>query len=260
MDGKVSSSRKSDSFLRLPRQKILAALPHWLRDRLDLHHTRINELVSRASRSAKRGQRLLDAGAGECRYKQHFKHLAYTGIDLAVGDVNWDYTSVDVIGDLSRLPMADNVFDLALCLEVLEHVREPRQILTEIQRALKPGGKLYISVPFSWHQHQKPYDYYRYTSFGLRYLLEATGFEVEELQPTGGYFWFLSIQFQFLSLWIFPLQQTKLQRVLLLPVKVIVQAIFFVLLPLLCFYLDRLDRQKDQTLAWTAIGVKRQTL
>jgi SAM-dependent methyltransferase len=259
MDGKVSSStgKSSDSFLRFPRQKMLAALPRWLRDRLDLHHTRINELVMRASRSAKAGQRLLDAGAGECQYKRYFAHVTYTGMDLAVGDVAWNYSQLDVLGDLSHLPMPDNLFDLALCLEVLEHVREPRQVLREIHRTLKPGGKLYVSVPFSWHQHQKPHDYYRYTSFGLHYLFESTGFEVQELRPTGGYFWFLSIQFQFLSLWVFPARQKPWQRIVLFPVKLIVQAIFFILLPLLCYYLDRLDRQKDQTLAWTAIAVKR---
>jgi hypothetical protein len=109
----------------------------------------------------------------------------------------------------------------------------------------------------SWHQHQKPFDFYRYTSFGLRYLFEQAGFDMLELRPTGGYFWFLSIQFQFLSLWVFPQRQPRWLRVTLLPVKALVQMMFFILLPLLCYYLDALDHQKDQTMAWTGVAVRR---
>jgi SAM-dependent methyltransferase len=258
MDGVMPSPTDApDTFLRFPRQKLLQMMPAWLRDRIDLHHTRISELVQRASRSASPGQRILDAGAGEGRYRSHFEHLRYVGIDLAVGDPSWDYSALDVAGDLLKLPFADQSFDLALCLEVLEHIREPQQMLRELYRVLRPGGRLYFSVPMSWHQHQKPHDYYRYTSFGLRYLLDQAGFNVEALEPTGGYFWFLSIQFQMLSVWVFPPRQRRWQRLVLMPVKIICQLFFFVLLPLLFYYLDRLDHHKDQTMAWTGIARRR---
>lgn len=252
----MHKNQTKDSFLRLPRSKLLALMPKWLRDRLDLHHTRINQLVEQAGCAAEPGHRILDAGAGEGRYRSAFPHLLYVGIDLAIGDVAWDYSGLDVIGDLVCLPFEDKAFDLALCLEVLEHLPEPLVTLREIQRVLRPGGRLYFSVPMTWHQHQKPHDYYRYTSFGLRYLFEQAGFRVEELRSTGGYFWFMSIQFQMLTYWIFPRQQNRWQRALLLPLKVILQVIFFLLLPLLCYYLDRLDREKDLTMAWTGIVVK----
>jgi len=246
-----------ESYLRLPRHKLLQAMPRWLRDRLDLHHTRINELIRRAAESSTSGQRVLDAGAGEGRYRPYFEHLHYVGIDLAVGDASWDYSRLNVLGDLTNLPLCDKVFDLVLCLEVLEHVREPQQVLQELYRVLRPGGKLYFSVPMSWHQHQQPHDYFRYTSFGLRYLLDKVGFDVHELAPTGGYFWFLSIQFQMLSVWVFPVRQQKWQRLVLMPLKVVIQLVFFILLPLLCYYLDSLDRQKDQTMAWTGAAIRR---
>lgn len=232
-------------------------MPGWLRERLDLHHTRIDELVAQAAQAARPGERLLDAGAGEGRYKARFDHLRYIGVDLAIGDATWDYAGLDVVGDLIRLPFGDGAFDLALCLEVLEHLPEPQQVLAELARVLRPGGRLFFSVPMSWHQHQKPHDYYRYTSFGLRYLLDRAGFDVEDVRPTGGYFWFLSIQFQMLSLWVFPARQGRWLRLALLPLKVVVQLVFFLLLPLLCYYLDGLDRQKDQTMAWTGTAVRR---
>jgi SAM-dependent methyltransferase len=255
---KISDQNEaSRSYRRNPRQRQLAWMSRWLRDRLDLHHTRINDLLQRAAQDARPGQRLLDAGAGEGRYRAYFSHLTYTGIDLAVGDANWDYSGLDVVGDLAALPFGDAAFDAAICLEVLEHLPEPSLALKELHRTLRPGGRLYFSVPMSWHQHQKPHDYYRYTSFGLQYLLDQAGFEVEQLRPTGGYFWFLSIQFQMLSVWVFPSQQSRWQRLALLPIKAVVQAIFFVLLPLICYYLDRLDHHKDQTMAWTGVAVCR---
>lgn len=252
----MRNAQRNDRPLSFPRAKVLALMPSWLRDRLDLHHTRINELVIRASQSAEAGQRLLDAGAGEGRYRSHFKHVDYVGIDLAVGDATWDYSRLDVIGDLAHLPFRDETFDLALCLEVLEHLPEPLVALKELNRVLRSGGRLYFSVPMAWHQHQKPYDYYRYTSFGLRYLFEQAGFEVAEIRPTGGYFWFMSIQFQMLSHWVFPKKQNTIQFLFLIPVKIIVQGIFFLLLPLVCYYLDVLDQEKDLTMAWTGIIVK----
>jgi SAM-dependent methyltransferase len=252
-------ARNASSSLQFSRQRLLQGMPRWLRDRLDLHHTRINELVSRASREASPGQRVLDAGAGEGRYRPFFGHLVYTGLDLGIGDATWDYTGLDVVGDLLHMPFEDGAFDLALSLEVLEHVTEPRQVLAELSRVVRPGGKLYLSTPMSWHQHQKPHDYFRYTSFGLRYLLNQAGFDIVELRPTGGYFWFLSIQFQMLSLWVFPRKQGFWLRVALLPIKVLVQALFFIVLPLLCYYLDSLDHQKDQTMAWTGIAIRRES-
>jgi SAM-dependent methyltransferase len=240
-----------------PRQRLLARMPPWLRVRLDLHYTGINDLLLQAAQEVRPGQRLLDAGAGEGQYRAYFSHLRYSGVDLAVGDATWDYSGLDVVGDLARLPFGDAIFDAAICLEVLEHLPEPLLALQELHRILRPGGRLYFSVPMSWHQHQKPHDYYRFTSFGLRYLLDRAGFEVNQLRPTGGYFWFLSIQFQMLSVWIFPRQQSRLQRLMLMPLKCLVQAIFFILLPLMCYYLDRLDHEKDQTMAWTGVATCR---
>jgi len=256
MGGVTRNTGRSDSFLRFPRARLLALMPAWLRDKLDLHHTRINELVACASRAAVAGQRLLDAGAGEGRYRSYFAHLHYVGIDLAVGDAAWDYSGLDVIGDLAHLPFENGTFDMVLCLEVLEHLPEPLLTLQELYRVLRPGGQLYFSVPMTWHQHQKPHDYYRYTSFGLRYLFERAGFTVAEMRPTGGYFWFMSIQFQMLTYWIFPRQQNRWLRTLLLPLKIVLQSIFFIFLPLLCYYLDGLDREKDLTMAWTGRVVK----
>jgi SAM-dependent methyltransferase len=58
----------------------------------------------------------------------------------------------------------------------LEHVFNPDDFLGEINRVLKPGGKLLLTVPFVWDEHEQPYDYARYSSFGLKSLIEKNGF------------------------------------------------------------------------------------
>jgi len=200
------------------------------------------------------GARVLDAGAGEGRYRPEFAHTRYVGVDLAVGDVAWSYHDLDAIGDLVRLPFGANTFDAALCTQVLEHVNEPYLVLQEIQRVLKPGGRLFLTAPQSWHQHQKPHDYYRYTSFGLRYLFEKAQLRAQSIQPMGGYFWYLSFQLQNINYWLFP-RGTR-GRKWTWPLRAVFGVIFQLGFPLLLYYLDRLDRQKDETFGYLCVAIK----
>ena len=85
---------------------------------------------------------------------------------------------MDVFYDGNRIPFDDASFDSAITSQVLEHVFTPDAFLTEINRVLKPKGNLLLTVPFVWDEHEQPYDYARYSSFGLKSLLEKNGFEV----------------------------------------------------------------------------------
>ena len=85
-------------------------------------------------------------------------------------------SAVDVAGDGLVLPFIDGCFDTAVSFQVLEHVPEPSQFLVEAFRVLKPGGKAILMTPFMWGEHEPPYDYYRYTQYGLRYLSDIAGF------------------------------------------------------------------------------------
>lgn len=94
---------------------------------------------------------------------------------------------IDVACDLTRpLPFRDAVFDTVLLSDVLEHIPEPKECLREIARTLRPGGVLLMNTPFFYWLHEMPHDYYRYTEFALRYLLEQAGYVVEVLEPVGG--------------------------------------------------------------------------
>ena len=242
--------------MRLGREGQLALLPDWISEKLDVHLWETNRLLAQAQRELPPGARLLDAGSGEGQYRHTFDHLRYVGLDLAVGDQTWDYTGLDAQGDLSRLPFAADSFDAAVCFQVLEHVNEPARVISEIGRVLRPGGRLYLSAPMAWHQHQKPYDFFRYTSYGFTYLVEKAGMRVVEMRPWGGYFWFLSFNFHMMHDLLFPRGDNDLAYLLKLPLILPVYFVFFLLLPLLLFYLDRLDKVKDHTLGWAFIAEK----
>ena len=117
---------------------------------------------------------VLDAGAGSKPYRHHFSHLIYESADLP-GTGGQTYEC-----DLHSIPVPSNRFDLVTCNQVLEHVKNPFDVVKELKRVCKPGGYLFYSVPFYYVEHMIPYDYYRFTSYGTRHLAESVGFEIVE--------------------------------------------------------------------------------
>lgn len=236
------------------RDPLPAFLPTWLQRRVEVDNYRLYEFMERAGHALPTTARVLDAGAGEGKYKDVFAHTRYTGIDMAVGDAQWDYTHLDVIGSLTHLPFASDSFDAIICTQVLEHVPEPAWVLAELTRLLRPGGQLFLSVPQSWYQHQKPHDYYRYTSFGIRYLLEQAGLQVTSIETMGGYFWYLSFTLQHFNYWLFPKNMPG--RKWTWPLRLVFGLFFQILAPLLLFYLDPLDRIQDETFGYMCVALR----
>jgi SAM-dependent methyltransferase len=127
---------------------------------------------------------LLDVGCGTKPYKEMFNVASYTGLDIA-SQTNREIGIADDFYDGKRFPYQDSLFDSVLCNQVLEHVFNPDEFLTEINRVLKPEGQLLLTVPFVWDEHEQPFDYARYSSFGLRALLEKNGFKVIRHEKLG---------------------------------------------------------------------------
>ncbi|MEY4938634.1 MAG: hypothetical protein RIQ93_369 [Verrucomicrobiota bacterium] len=120
---------------------------------------------------------VLDVGCGRMPYRERVPAARYVGVDIDT-PVTRELAAADVFYDGRTLPFADASFDGALCSQVLEHVFTPDDFLREIARVLRPGGTLVLTVPFVWDEHEQPHDFARYSSFGLRALLERNGFEV----------------------------------------------------------------------------------
>jgi SAM-dependent methyltransferase len=146
--------------------------------------------------------RLMDFGCGRKPYQNLFNVSEYIGVDLEKTGHDHTHSRVDVFYNGRSLPFDDNSFDSIFCSEVLEHIFNPDEILKELNRVLKPGGKALITVPFCWNEHEVPYDYARYTSFGIRHLLTKHGLKVMELHKSGN---FIGVVFQLWALYFFEL-------------------------------------------------------
>lgn len=217
-------------------------LPQSLVGKLDPFEAAIEDFVRDVSRHTPANAVVLDAGAGECRFKDFFSHARYFAIDFGQGDPKWDYSKLDVIGRLEELPLAAASVDHALSIVVLEHTPEPGKVLQELRRVLKYRGMVHMVVPHMWEEHQRPYDFYRYTSSGIRYLLEGSGFRVRRIQPVGGFFWQLGRRL--MGVMSFTQQGW---RWLLFPV---LAPVFGLILPVCCYYLDALDTDRAYTLGY----------
>ena len=121
---------------------------------------------------------VLDVGCGEQPYRSLLKRASsYQGNDIAQADERFGYARDDTLYvNGYPWPIADSSVDLALCTEVLEHVLEPGDLLTEVRRCLRPGGRLLMTVPFAARWHFVPYDYWRFTPSAIAYLLRQAGF------------------------------------------------------------------------------------
>jgi len=122
--------------------------------------------------------RVLDVGCGSKPYERLFRVDQYVGLDIESAGTRARAVA-DHFYDGHRFPFGDACFDAVLCNQVLEHVFNPKEFLGEMHRVLKPGGRLVLTVPFVWDEHEQPFDYARYSSFGLRALVEQNGFAVE---------------------------------------------------------------------------------
>lgn len=147
--------------------------------------------------------RLLDVGCGSKPYQALFAVDAYIGLDID-SEVSRKRGMADHYYDGNIFPFADASFDSVLCNQVLEHVFNPDMFLGEVVRVLKPGGKLLLTVPFVWDEHEQPYDYARYSSFGLRALLEKQGLKIISHKKIGAD---VSILFQLTNAYLFKITQ-----------------------------------------------------
>jgi SAM-dependent methyltransferase len=147
--------------------------------------------------------RLLDVGCGTLPYRSLFAVDTYVGLDID-SEASRQRGIADRLYDGNAFPFADGSFDSILCNQVLEHVFNPDEFLAEIARVLKPGGRLLLTAPFVWDEHEQPYDYARYSSFGLRALLERQGLRLVHYSKLGAD---TSILFQLANAYLFKVAQ-----------------------------------------------------
>lgn len=154
--------------------------------------------------------RTLDLGAQAGPYGAYFPHRV--SLDLRPGP------GVQVVGDAQALGIADATFEVVLCTEVLEHLPEPQKAIDEMFRVLKPGGELLLTTRFLFPIHDAPHDYFRYTKYGLRYLLRR--FDIIELQEETDAVGTLAVLLQRLGMQAQTLGRTPLRALWLIAAQV----------------------------------------
>ncbi len=146
--------------------------------------------------------KLLDFGCGRKPFENLFTVKEYIGLDLEQTGHDHSNSKVDVYYDGNHIPFENETFDSLFCSEVFEHVFNPNEVLPEIHRVLKKDALAIITVPFCWNEHEVPFDYARYSSFGITDLLQKNGFKVVELRKSGH---FGEVLFQLWALYFFEL-------------------------------------------------------
>lgn len=219
---------------------------------LDYHQWSTLQFVKINSKTIKPNEKIIDVGAGELRYKSYFKHCKYVSQDLGIGDSKWYFDNIDIKSTIYKIPVKRCTFDNILCTQVLEHLEFPDLAFKEFSRILKPGGKIFMTVPLGQGEHQIPYDYYRYTRYSLKNLGKRNHLNLIKIIPQGGIFINLEYMlWQGLGLFI-PFKKNYTVRYvlffLLLPIKFI-SGLFFVTV-------DLFDNEKTYTNNYNCIYEK----
>jgi SAM-dependent methyltransferase len=116
---------------------------------------------------------VLDIGSGGSSYDRYFVNRITVDIDPA--------RNPDVVGDAHSLPFPDEKFDIVICTEVLEHLKNPQKAIDEMWRVLKDEGMVILTTRFLFPLHDVPNDYWRYTKYGLQHLF-SSGWDILRIE------------------------------------------------------------------------------
>ncbi|MFZ2970150.1 MAG: methyltransferase domain-containing protein, partial [Minisyncoccia bacterium] len=171
----------------------------------------------------------------------------YIGIDHI--DTLHDKSEIDLFGTAYDIPVESSSFDTIICTAVLEHLEEPDKAIKEANRVLRAGGYAIYSVPFFWHLHEEPRDFYRYTKYGLKYLFEKNGFEIIQLKPLSGFIVSFGQEFIY---YIYRFRKGGKLNLFWWIIPVIGVFIQFI-----CYVLNKLDHSEEFSWAYLAVVRKK---
>jgi len=202
------------------------------------------------------GMRVLDAGAGPCKYRPLFNHCHYESQDFAKYEgSDHRYGELDHVCDITAIPVPESTYDRVICTEVLEHVPYPDRVIAELARVLKPGGLLAITAPLISGIHMAPYHYCSgFSPYWYRHFMPLNGLNVESCRPNGGFFAFYGQESRRFLYMMTP--RNRLGRILFFPFKLLLALWFRLLMPVACHFLDKTDNEPDLTVGYFVVARK----
>jgi SAM-dependent methyltransferase len=191
--------------------------------------------------------RLIVIGCGTKPYRELFRPFVTEHIGVDHESTMHNSDNIDLFGSAYCLPVGDKTFDSALCTAVLEHLEEPELSLRECYRVLKSNGIAIYMVPFIWHLHEEPRDFYRFSKYGLDYLFRKTNFEILEIKAMSG-FWITFTQMFIYNLYRFNIGPFRWFK--------IIDAIGLIL-QMIAYLLNLIDRTEQWTWAYIVVARKK---
>lgn len=190
--------------------------------------------------------RLIDIGCGTKPYKDILAPYVTEHIGIDHRGTLHNKSNIDRFGTAYDFPAGNEEFDSAICTAVLEHLEEPELAIKECHRVLKRGGVAIYSVPFIWHLHEEPRDFYRFSKYGLKYLFEKAGFEIIEIKALSG-FWVTFGQLMVYNLYRF--NRGHLKYIPIIPaIGLVIQGVSYLL--------DRIDKTEQWTWMYMIVARK----
>jgi SAM-dependent methyltransferase len=200
------------------------------------------------------GATLVDIGAGDCKYAPLFAHCKYVPQDLP--DANFSPSPVPLLcSDITEIPLPAGSVDAILCTEVLEHVERPLDALSQFARLLKPGGRLFLSVPAACRVHRVPTHFYGgFAPDFFERSFPNNGLRLDRLQPVGNWSQFMAQEIGRMPSVV--REHTRMPRPLAAAVAVALWPTFRLVLPSALLAFSSLDRSEDLPLGWIAYATR----
>jgi SAM-dependent methyltransferase len=204
----------------------------------------IKDFASRTDSDA----HVLDVGCGIKPYRNLFKTEHYTGIDIQGGGHIDEAKTVDMYYDGLSIPFPETSFDTIICTQVLEHATDAGHLIMECSRVMKTDGRIFISMPFTYPEHELPFDFRRFTRFEHKRLLESNGFKNINIIQTTGFFGTFGQLFV-----IFIFESMKFRASIL---KTLLSIFIFSPIQILAIALDFVFNKAGQTMDYIVIANK----
>jgi ubiquinone/menaquinone biosynthesis C-methylase UbiE len=205
------------------------------------------------------GARVLDLGAGPCRYAELFRHCRYVATDFAHSPNA--FRQLDVVADIAHSPFGDAAFDAILCTEVLEHLANPVAAVADMARLLHSSGKVLLTAPLGSGLHQMPHHYYGgFTPVWYRSVLTRFGFRDIRIEANGGFYKHYGQESQRFSGMLNPRHCNGttpcLKRVLLASTWMATLPLLRMAIPAACEVLDALDVERAFTVGYFVTALR----